>query len=150
MFYLIIIIAVAFDQISKWYIQNNMDVYQTISIIEDFFNITYIHNTGAAFSILEGKTSFLIGMQIIVLTAMFIYVNVKNNQINRILKISLAFIVGGGIGNLIDRITNGYVVDFFDFHFWPIFNVADICVCVGCGLLMIYVFFIEGKVKNEQ
>jgi signal peptidase II len=62
---------------------------------------------------------------------------------------SVALIAGGGIGNLIDRIALGYVVDYLDFRVFPIFNLADIAVCVGCGLLVVYVLFFDGKQKNE-
>ena len=62
---------------------------------------------------------------------------------------SVALIAGGGIGNLVDRISLGYVVDYLDFRVFPIFNLADIAVCVGCGLLIVYVMFIDGKQKNE-
>jgi signal peptidase II len=69
---------------------------------------------------------------------------------NRLLLVSLGLIIGGGFGNLIDRVRQGYVVDFFDFHFWPIFNVADIAVSVGCGLLIVYVLFVEGKESDAK
>ena len=63
---------------------------------------------------------------------------------------ALALIAGGGLGNLYDRLTLGYVVDFLDFRVWPIFNVADICVCFGCGLLVIYVLFLEPRQRKGQ
>ncbi len=150
MFYLLILGVIAFDQVSKYYIQTNMDLNNSISVIEGLFSITYIQNTGAAFSILQGKTVILILLQVFVILSIVVYVFFKKNTLHWTLKVSLAFIVGGGLGNLIDRISYGYVVDFLHFHFWPIFNIADISVCVGCGLLIIYVFMIEGKEKNGK
>lgn len=150
MFYIIIILAVALDQGTKWFVRTGMDLNSTIPVIEGIFSLTYIQNTGAAFSILQGKTLFLAGMQILVIVTIFIYATVKRKSLHWTLMTSLAMIVGGGIGNLIDRMVHGYVVDFFDVHFWPIFNVADISVCVGCGLLVLYVFFIEGKTKDGK
>jgi len=150
MFYILILAVIVFDQVSKYYIQTNMDLNSSITVIEGFFSITYIQNTGAAFSILQGKTMILILIQVFVILAIVIYVFLKKSPFHWTLKVSLAFIAGGGIGNLIDRVSHGYVVDFLHFHFWPIFNIADISVCIGSGLLIIYVFLIEGKEKNGK
>ncbi|MBK5245900.1 MAG: signal peptidase II [Peptostreptococcaceae bacterium] len=150
MFYILILAVIVFDQLSKYYIQTNMDLNNSIPVIEGFFSITYIQNTGAAFSLLQGKTVVLILIQFFVILAIVVYVFLKKNPLHWTLLVSLAFIIGGGAGNLIDRISHGYVVDFLHFHFWPIFNIADISVCIGCGLLIIYVFFIEGKGKNGK
>ncbi len=150
MFYLLILAVIIFDQVSKYYIQTNMDLNNSISVIDGIFSITYIQNTGAAFSVLQGKTIILIIIQVLVVLSIFVYVFLKKNSIHWTLNVSLALIVGGGLGNLIDRVSYGYVVDFLHFHFWPIFNIADISVCIGCGLLIIYVFLIEGKEKNGE
>ena len=147
---IIILVSVLLDQLTKLLIKISMSLYETIPIIDNVFSITYIHNTGAAFSIFQDKTILLIAIQSIVIIAMFAFIITKGKEIDKFLKVSIGLIIGGGFGNLIDRVFLGYVVDFFDFHFWPIFHVADISVCVGCGLLVIYVFLIEGKVKNEQ
>ena len=150
MFYIIIVLIVLLDQGSKLFIQSTMDLNNSIAVIDGIFSITYIHNTGAAFSVLEGKTFFLILVQILVILAIFVYMIWKGSSLHWTFKTSMALIVGGGLGNLIDRVNNGYVVDFLHFHFWPIFNIADISVCCGCGLLILYVFFIEGKLKDGK
>jgi signal peptidase II len=150
MFYILILAVIILDQVSKFFIQTNMNLNSSIPLIDGFFSITYIHNTGAAFSVLQGKTIFLISIQMLVILIIFVYVIYKRSLLHWTLKASLALIVGGGIGNLIDRICNGYVVDFIHFHFWPIFNIADISVCIGCGLLIMYVFFVEGKGINGK
>lgn len=148
MFYIVAIIIISLDQLTKWWIQKSLLLNESIPIWDHIFSITYIHNTGAAFSLLEGKTYLLILFQLIIITVMMGFVFKKGRDFHWLLKLSLAMIVAGGVGNLIDRITKGYVVDFFHFHFWPIFNVADIGVTVGCALLAAYVFFIEGKEKS--
>ena len=150
MFYIIIILIVIGDQLTKKLIQQSMVLNQSIPVWDGIFSITYIHNTGAAFSMLAGKTQVLALFQVIIIGVILGYYILKGRKSHPLLRISLAMIVAGGIGNLIDRLTLGYVVDFLDFHFWPIFNVADIGVSAGCVLLAGYVFFIEGKEKSGR
>ena len=150
MFYIIIILIVIGDQLTKGLIQQSMVLNQSIPVWDGIFSITYIHNTGAAFSMLAGKTQVLALFQVIIIGVILGYYILKGRKSHPQLRISLAMIVAGGIGNLIDRLTLGYVVDFLDFHFWPIFNVADIGVSAGCVLLAGYVFFIEGKEKSGR
>ena len=150
MFYIIIILIVIGDQLTKGLIQQSMVLNQSIPVWDGIFSITYIHNTGAAFSMLAGKTQVLALFQVIIIGVILGYYILKGRKSHPQLRISLAMIVAGGIGNLIDRLTLGYVVDFLDFHFWPIFNVADIGVSTGCVLLAGYVFFIEGKEKSGR
>jgi len=150
MFYIIIILIVIGDQLTKGLIQQSMVLNQSIPVWDGIFSITYIHNTGAAFSMLAGKTQVLALFQVIIIGVILGYYILKGRKSHPLLRLSLAMIVAGGIGNLIDRLTLGYVVDFLDFHFWPIFNVADIGVSAGCVLLAGYVFFIEGKEKSGR
>lgn len=150
MFYIIIILIVIGDQLTKGLIQQSMVLNQSIPVWDGIFSITYIHNTGAAFSMLAGKTQVLALFQVIIIGVILGYYILKGRKSHPLLRISLAMIVAGGIGNLIDRLTLGYVVDFLDFHFWLIFNVADIGVSAGCVLLAGYVFFIEGKEKSGR
>lgn len=145
---LIIGLVIALDQITKYLIQSNMELGQTIGIIENFFHITYIHNYGAAFSIFQNQTALLIFLPLIIMSGILIVMIRMGLSKNKICATALGLVVAGGIGNLIDRVAYGYVVDFLDFRVFPIFNVADMAVCCGCGLLIIYVFFIEPK-KNK-
>lgn len=144
-YFLIIIAAVALDQLIKYAVVNSMALYQTIPVLEDIFHITYIHNTGAAFSMMEGMRVFLILLPLIMIACAVIYMFIKRKAGHPLMMTSVALIAGGGIGNLIDRALLGYVVDYLDFRVFPIFNLADICVCTGCGLLILYVLFIDGK-----
>lgn len=120
-------------------ISSKMLVNSSITIIKDFFNITYVKNIGAAFSILSGGRFLLI---IIALIAIYIIYKllIKNKNLNRINIINYSLLIGGIIGNLIDRIIRGYVVDYLDFtifnYNFPIFNIADICIVISCVLLI--------------
>lgn len=141
---MIIIFTIMFlviDIISKLLISNLMYVGQSIKIIKDFFNITYVRNTGAAWSILSGKTWLLIIVSLIIIALIVFYIY-KNKPKTKIEKISYSMIIGGAIGNLIDRIIYGYVVDFLDFNIfgydYPIFNLADSFILIGVILLVIY------------
>ena len=150
--YLILIIAgtVAIDQIVKHLVSGAMQLNQTIPVIRDFFHITYIHNDGAAFGIMAGKNIFLIGLPLVMMIAGIVVLILLRNRLDRLPLIAIALITGGGIGNLIDRSIYGYVIDFIDFKIWnPIFNIADIAVCIGCGLLIFYMLVIDGR-KNGK
>ena len=138
------------DQAIKYLVVQSMSLYETIPVLQDIFHITYIHNTGAAFSMMEGLRGLLIFLPLFMILAALIFMIVKRRDGHPLLMTSVALIAGGGIGNLIDRIALGYVVDYLDFRVFPIFNLADICVCVGCGLLVLYVIFFDGKQNDER
>ena len=128
------IIIIILDQILKLFI-SNMNVLESITIIPNFFSITYVKNTGAAFSILNGNTFLLIILSIIILFYIYKFILKKN-----IHKISSILLLGGILANLIDRIFRGYVVDYLDFNIlgynFPIFNLADICIVIGSFILI--------------
>ena len=153
MYYIAILALIGLDWLTKYWIQTSMALNDTIPVIDGIFHITYIHNYGAAFSILEGKQGFLLIVTGIAMAAILGYMVIAQikKKTNPMELWSLALILSGGIGNFIDRVRFGYVVDFFDFRVWPIFNVADIAVCCGCGLLVFYVLIWEPRmVKKEQ
>ena len=135
------IIFLVVDIISKILISNLMSVGQSFQIVRNFFNITYVRNAGAAWSILSGKTWLLIIVSLIIISLIVFYIY-KNKPKSNIEKISYSMILGGAIGNLLDRIIYGYVVDFLDFNIfgydYPIFNLADSFILVGVILLVIY------------
>ncbi len=147
---LIAVAIVVVDQITKNIIVSNLDLYEEISVIPGFFTITHIHNEGIAFGMLS-KFGMISKVIVIILTLIMILV-----AIFMILKrwvagpfgiVCISFIIGGGIGNLIDRVLLQYVVDFFAFTFWgrdfAIFNVADIFVSVGTILFVFYFLFLQ-------
>ena len=145
------IIFLVVDIISKILISNLMSVGQSFQIVRNFFNITYVRNAGAAWSILSGKTWLLIIVSLIIISLIVFYIY-KNKPKSNIEKISYSMILGGAIGNLLDRIIYGYVVDFLDFNIfgydYPIFNLADTFICVSVGLLIIE--FIRGDLSGNS
>lgn len=147
---LLIFVIVFIDQISKYIITHNIELSESIPIIQDIFHITYTRNYGAAFSILQNQRFFLIIItsivSIIILVTMFRYYK----SLDKALLYSLSFIVAGAIGNLIDRVRLKYVIDFLDFRIWPIFNVADMSVVVGSILIVWYMLFLEPKKQKAK
>jgi signal peptidase II len=145
MIYIVIsILLMAIDQTSKYLAVIYLKPIGSIELIEGVFNLTYAINTGAAFSILSGKQVFLI----LVTTAVtgflmyYLFKAIKENK-SRILKVSLSLIIGGALGNLIDRIRLNYVIDYFDFALinYPIFNLADVFVVCSTILLAYGILF---------
>lgn len=151
MIYAIIVIAiVALDRWSKVWAQDVLMQLDTIPIIKDMFHLTYVENTGAAFSILRDKVGFLIFFTGLVLVGLFIllFMSIRNKE-SKILLVALSMVIGGAIGNMYDRIVFGYVVDYFDVRLinFAVFNVADVFVVCGSILLGIYLIFFDGKDK---
>jgi len=136
-------LTVALDQISKWAIDASMQLYQSIEIIP-YFNLTYVHNTGAAFSFLSEaggwqRWFFTILASIISIVLVVWLTKLKKHEI--LMAASLSLILGGAIGNLIDRVLYGYVIDFLDVYYqswhWPAFNVADSAITLGVILMLL-------------
>ena len=129
---------------SKWLVQTHIQITEVIPIIPGFFNLRHDRNTGAAFGVLAGHRILLILITIAALAFIFAYY--LRFRDSRWMQISLGFLLGGAIGNFIDRIRLGEVVDFLQFGiaskglFWPTFNIADISVCIGAGMLIVYLF----------
>lgn len=134
----LLIIGIFFlDQISKVWTRANLTFEVSQPVLEPFFYLTYIENTGAAFGILAGNRLLLTIFTLAFLMFFAIYV-AKRTHRPFVLKIGFSLIVAGALGNLWDRIAKGSVTDMFDFRVWPIFNVADVAVSVGFVLLIIY------------
>ena len=140
---LISILCILIDQITKLIVTTNINLNNSITIINNFFSLTYVKNYGAAWSILSGNRLLLI---IIALISLFLIYNffIKNKELKTLEIITYGLLIGGIIGNLIDRIIFGYVIDFFDFlifnYNFPVFNFADIFIVVSAGLLIIDTF----------
>ena len=137
--YILSLVFLSLDILSKLIIKNTLDLYQSITIIPNFFNITYVKNIGAAFSILSGQQGFLILLGIFILMLAIYYL--RKEKLNSIKIIYYSLIIGGIIGNLIDRIIYNGVIDFLDFKILgfdaPIFNLADTFICIGVFLIII-------------
>ena len=127
-------VVVSVDQATKFWIQSRMSYGESVPVISDVFHITYILNPGAAFGILENKTWFFVIVALLLIAGVtYIYPRLPTDR--PFLKLGAGLLTGGAVGNLIDRVRIGYVVDFFDFRIWPIFNVADICIVCGVACL---------------
>ena len=125
------------DQLTKFFIFKNFNINETVPLINNIFHLTFVKNTGAGFGILKGFNFFLIFISIAVIIIIFYYFS-KIKKTETLLQIFAAFVLGGTIGNLIDRIRLGYVTDFLDFRIWPVFNIADSFVTIGIIGLIIY------------
>lgn len=146
-------IGIIIDQITKVYIDRSMQLFDSITIIENFFHITYVRNKGAAFSFLSNASwrlpFFITVSMIAALVILIAFRKLRDDQ--RLAQVSLAMIFSGAVGNLIDRIRLGEVIDFLDAHWyrhhWPAFNVADSLICVGVFLLAIDMLLEEKRLK---
>ena len=133
--YLIIsLLIVTFDYIIKLKVKSNMNVGESINVVGNFFKITYIQNKGAAFGMLQEQQSLFLIVELITIVFLF---NLFLKTKDRLTKLSISMVIGGAIGNIVDRLLYGYVVDMFDFNgVWSyIFNFTDVCVVLGVGLL---------------
>ena len=142
-YYYLFIGIILFDQIIKRIVSLNMKAGETIPIIQNAFHITYILNPGAAFGILENERVFFIIAGFLVL-ALGVYLLPKLKKQEKLIRFGSIFLLAGAVGNLIDRIRNGLVIDFIDFRVWPVFNIADIAICSGTF------FIIYSVIKSKE
>lgn len=135
-------IILLIDVVSKRLVMNYMFPDMSMSIIDNFFNITYVKNTGVAFSLLDGNVGFIIFMTVIIMLVMVRYIKDSNKSFGE--EIGYGLVIGGAIGNLFDRFYYGYVIDFLDFKIFgydfPIFNLADTFIVIGVLILVIESF----------
>ncbi len=135
-------IAFILDQWSKYTVIDSMSLYQSIQVLP-FFNFTYVHNYGAAFSFLESA---------VVVSVVILWWLKQSPRSQKMLPIAFSFILGGALGNVYDRLVHGYVIDFLDFYVnnyhWPAFNIADSAIFIGAALLIIDMFK-NGDKKSE-
>ena len=155
MFLIIIIVAIiALDQWSKWAIKTSFNLYQSKPVIQDLLHFTYVTNDGMAFGLSFPGGKHVLLIMTILLTGFIVGFLCKEKNGHPLIKYGLALILSGAIGNLIDRLLYGKVVDFLDlmignFH-WYIFNIADSSVTIGMILFIIHSFYIEQKKTNDE
>lgn len=145
--YLITLILLSVDQFSKYIIRQKMSLAESIPIIKSVFHITYVENRGIAFGLFpQGSSLFIVISLIIILVIIFF----ERKKVIKSLKerFCLGLILGGALGNLIDRLRFGFVIDFLDFRIWPVFNLADSGVCIG-GILMVF-FLLRKRPCKER
>ena len=157
MFVCVATAVILLDQWTKWIIYSRFRWGESLDVIQNFFAITYVRNKGAAFGMLHKAPEYFRDPFFIIVPmaalAVIILLFVRLDERQKLAATALSLITGGAIGNLIDRLRFGYVVDFLDFHWkevyhWPAFNVADSCIVVGVGIMLIQ-SFTETKAGSE-
>jgi signal peptidase II len=148
------------DQLTKWLIQTHIPYGSAVPIIPGFFSLVYVSNTGAAFSIFQGNNFFFIALALVALSAVLFWLirdqfnPNKEQRMSVIAKIAFSLFAAGIVGNLLDRILKGSVVDFLDFYVkhyaWPSFNVADSCICIAAGLMVLMSFRRSNATSQKQ
>ena len=156
-FFIIMVLVVVGDQLSKLWVLDNFLLYESREIIPGFFNLTFLRNTGAAFGILSGmplfwRQIFFVTIAVLALIVL-IMMHRKMGRKTFLYPLSFALIGGGAVGNVIDRVLYGSVVDFLDFYVkgyhWPAFNVADSGITVGVGIFLVLQVF-EGEEEKKK
>ncbi len=147
---IIAIAAIIADQLSKYYVVNTIDLHAEKPFINGIVSLYHTRNTGAAFSMLSNHR-WVFMLFSAVSMALIVFLLIKEYKRHMLMNVSLAMVLGGGIGNMIDRVWLGYVVDFFKLEFvdFAIFNVADSFITVGAVLLGVYIVFFESKVEKR-
>lgn len=139
----------AIDQIIKFFVNANLKEVGSVSVIDNLLSFTYVENNGVAFGSFAGNRWIFVVLTTALIAAILIYMFKKKPQ-SKLFYVSVALIVGGGIGNFIDRVLYGYVIDYISLSFFPpVCNFADYCITVGTVLLMIYVLFFTSTGKKD-
>ncbi len=148
---ILIALCVAADQAVKFYTVSHLALGQSAPLIDGFVELYYIQNTGGGFSILTGHT-WLLTIFTALLMAGLAFLLFKKHFPHPLAMWTLSLILGGGMGNLIDRVRLGYVVDMFNFQFinYPVFNVADICVVIGVIGFAVYYLLLHDRITNRK
>ncbi len=143
----IAIALLALDQLSKLIIQTYLSPYQTKQLWDGWFSITFVKNYGAAFGIFHYRTVLLTSITVLIFILLWVY---RRRLLGYppIFRLGVALATGGAAGNFVDRVRLGYVVDFIDFRYWPVFNIADIGIVVGVGLITLYL--LKEEIKKSQ
>ena len=141
---IIVGVLIILDQITKFLASVNLQLNETYPVLEGIFNITLVHNTGIAFGLFKDMVFIFVFLSVIVIFFIILCANRFRCGYNH-LRIGLLFILAGTIGNLIDRVRLGYVIDFIDLRLWPVFNIADLTITIG-GVLLAY--HIIAKIKS--
>lgn len=150
MTFIIAALSIVVDQVIKIFVINNLQPIKSVTVIDNLLTFTYVENKGMAFGMLANQRWIFIALTSIVILALVIAVFKLKNQ-SRLFYISVALLIGGGIGNLIDRILYGYVVDYIALSFFPpVCNFADYCVTAGVIIFLVYLFFFTDFLKSDK
>jgi signal peptidase II len=153
-FYLSLFAAgiVAVDQITKWLVLENIPLFGNVQAIPGLFRLTYVRNTGAAFSSFEGMRWLFVALFVVLTVLIFVEYFKKPMPFSTFERWCIAAIYGGGLGNVIDRVRLGYVVDMIELEFmtFPVFNVADCFITCGCLALIVHMAFFNKEFWKEE
>ncbi len=144
-YYILCIILIGIDQGIKFIVRLDLLEGMELDILSNYFKITYIENKGIAFGMMEGNSVFLIILPLVLLTLTYILWRRYRQEYKNLFSISIAMIISGGLSNLFDRFFLGSVTDYFYLKGFAIFNFADICITIGCLMLLISIWFLEKK-----
>lgn len=150
MIYIILfVILLLLDQFTKYIIEQSFYLYESIPIIEDLFNLTYVENRGIAFGLFQGKLNIISVLTVLAIIGIFVYVLKERKSLSMLEKISYTLILSGAVGNMADRIFRGFVIDMLDFRgIWSfVFNLADVWINLGVALLLLDYFVFHKKKK---
>lgn len=136
------------DKVSKHIVTVKMSEGESLPVLEGFFHLTLVHNTGGAFGIMKNNPHVFTGAAAIFTVLAVIYVTLRWTLMAFRDKAAVCLILGGTLGNLSDRLRLGYVIDFFDLRIWPVFNIADSCITIGAAMLIFSVLAFGDKGKN--
>ena len=143
-------VIVAADQIIKYFVVNNLKPLGSVSVIDNLFKLTYVENRGVAFGMFNDMRWFFVVLTSVLIAAIIIFMFIKRPG-GKLFYIAAGLIIGGGIGNLIDRILYGYVIDYLSISFFsPVCNFADYAITIGVVLLAVYVIFFTGYLKSNK
>ena len=147
---LMFLAVILFDQLIKIVVKLSMVPGESIPVVRDVFHLTFVLNPGAAFGIMENQRLFFVLAGTIVIAAAFcMYPTIR--KMDRWMHYGVMALLGGAVGNLIDRIESGLVVDYLDFRFWPVFNLADIAIVIGVGSMLYSILFLgEGSQRKRR
>lgn len=148
---IVILLSVIVDQVSKMLVAAALPAIGSLPLIQDILHFTYVENRGAAFGMLENHRWIFMVLSVLGIGAMAVWLVIEKPK-SRWMQAAVALVIGGGIGNMIDRVRLGYVIDFIDCRFidFYVFNIADSCVCVGCALFLLIVVIEEVKSQKAK
>ena len=144
------LLIVAADQIIKYLVTAYLQPVGSITVIDNLFSLTYVENRGVAFGMFSGMRWIFIALTVVIMALVIFYMFKKRPE-SKLFYVCVPLIIGGGIGNLIDRVFYGYVIDYLSVSFFPpVCNFADYCITVGTVLLVVYILFFTDTLKSEK
>ncbi|MFH1380817.1 MAG: signal peptidase II [Candidatus Omnitrophota bacterium] len=144
----VVLSVLMLDQVSKFLVLQNIEPGGSVEVIRGIFSLTLICNSGAAFGILKNQTLLFTLISILSIVVIIVYYVKLKHRVNHVRNFALALITAGALGNLIDRLRFGYVVDFLDFKVWPVFNIADSAITIGAFLLFLSMLVVDRSCPN--